>query len=100
MMNRWKIGAGYFMQPAVQRGVCGGKFLDNSIQEENHLCLALALASLIPFPSLKQNLKNRKGMISFPNLVFVVTTCPHRCRRDGHHGKLNVIGSLLGQKPP
>ena len=55
--------AGYFMQPAVQRCVSADKFLDNSIQKQNPCAVSVA-ASFIPFLSLKQNLKNRKGMIS------------------------------------
>ncbi len=34
-MNRWKVCAGYFMQPAVERCVFADKFLDNSIQKQN-----------------------------------------------------------------
>ena len=62
-MNRWKVCAGYFMQPAVECCVSADKFLDNSIRKQNPCAVSVA-ASFIPFLSLKQNLKNRKGMVS------------------------------------
>ena len=62
-MNRWKVCAGYFMQPAVKRCVFADKFLYNSIQKQNPCAVSVA-ASFIPFLSLKQKLKNRKGMVS------------------------------------
>lgn len=63
IMSRWKVCSGYFMQSAVECCVSADKFLDNSIQKQNP-CVVSVAASFIPFLSLKQNLKNRKGMVS------------------------------------
>jgi hypothetical protein len=59
-MNRWKVCAGYFMQPAVECCVFADKFLDNSIQKQNPCAVSVA-ASFIPFPVFEAEPQKSEG---------------------------------------